>query len=40
MSDPSLDYEALKSRLKSTWMAGDFGQFAKYSEPAGEQFII
>src|SRR5512133_2467053 len=30
---------ALKAKLKSTWMAGDFGQIAKYLEPDAEQFI-
>ena len=33
------DMEALKARLKATWMAGDFGQIAKASEIAAEQFI-
>lgn len=33
------EIEALKARLKASWMAGDFGQIAKYSEPFAEQFI-
>lgn len=39
MSYVSSEFEALKARLKATWMAGDFGQFAKYSETSVEQFI-
>ncbi len=39
MHSTPLEFEALKTRLKSTWMAGDFGQIAKYSEPAAEEFI-
>ena len=27
------DIDALKSRLKSMWMAGDYGHFAQYLEP-------
>ena len=26
------DFEALKARMKATWMAGDFGLVAKYAE--------
>jgi hypothetical protein len=36
MSD---ELHALKARLKSTWMAGDFGQIARYSQPAADEFI-
>lgn len=39
MATTSSDFEALKARLKATWMAGDFGQIAKGSEIAAEQFI-
>jgi 2-polyprenyl-3-methyl-5-hydroxy-6-metoxy-1,4-benzoquinol methylase len=39
MSTTSSEFEALKARLKATWMAGDFGQIAQYSEPVAEQFI-
>ena len=39
MTTTSSEFEALKARLKATWMAGDFGQIAQYSEPAAEQFI-
>lgn len=33
------DLEALKARLKATWMAGDFGQVAKFIESHAEEFI-
>jgi ubiquinone/menaquinone biosynthesis C-methylase UbiE len=39
MFTTSSEFAALKARLKATWMAGDFGQIAKYSEPIAEQFI-
>jgi len=28
MANTSSEFEALKARLKATWMAGDFGQIA------------
>lgn len=31
--------EALKNMMRSTWMAGDFGQIAKYSAPEAEAFV-
>jgi len=33
------DLIALKQRMKSTWMAGDFGQIARLNEKAGQEFI-
>jgi SAM-dependent methyltransferase len=33
------EMEALKARLRATWMAGDFGQIAKYSEAWADDFI-
>ena len=33
------DLQALKARLKATWMAGDFGQVAKFIESHAEEFI-
>lgn len=39
MSLPQTDIATLKSRLRSTWMAGDFGQIARYTAPAAEQFV-
>src|SRR4028119_2091218 len=31
--------ESLKGRLKATWMAGDYGHFAKYLEPGAMEFL-
>ena len=31
--------EQLKERMKSTWMAGDFGQIAKHAEKEGVRFV-
>jgi SAM-dependent methyltransferase len=33
------EFEALKSRLKATWIAGDFGQIAKATASGAEDFI-
>ena len=33
------DIDTLKSRLKSMWMAGDYGHFAQYLEPGALQFL-
>ena len=33
------EMEALKTRLKSTWEAGDYGVFAKYLEPGALEFF-
>jgi SAM-dependent methyltransferase len=30
---------ALKLRLKSVWMAGDFGRIARFNERSGEEFV-
>jgi ubiquinone/menaquinone biosynthesis C-methylase UbiE len=35
----SPELEALKTRLRATWIAGDFGQIAKFSAIAAEEFI-
>lgn len=35
----STDMDALKARLKSMWMAGDYGHFAKYLEPGALAFF-
>lgn len=37
--DMSPDMEALKARLKSTWMSGDYGHFAQYLEPGALEFL-
>lgn len=39
MTNPMGDLEELKARLKSTWMAGDFGEIAKSVESHAEEFI-
>ena len=39
MTNPIGDFEGLKARLKSTWMAGDFGEIAKSVESHAEEFI-
>lgn len=39
MQTPSPDFAQLKSNLKSTWMAGDFGMIASHAVHAGVEFI-
>lgn len=39
MSQPAIDIDALKSRLKATWMAGDFGLIAKGYEAGAAEFV-
>jgi hypothetical protein len=39
MSQPTTDIDALKSRLKATWMAGDFGLIAKSYETGAAEFV-
>ncbi|HWZ61035.1 MAG TPA: methyltransferase domain-containing protein [Gemmatimonadaceae bacterium] len=36
MTDPLL---GLKARMKATWMAGDFGEVAKFNQPAADAFV-
>jgi ubiquinone/menaquinone biosynthesis C-methylase UbiE len=33
------DIDGLKSRIKATWMAGDYGRVAELTAPAGVEFI-
>ncbi|MGH9631604.1 MAG: class I SAM-dependent methyltransferase, partial [Bryobacteraceae bacterium] len=33
------ELEQLKQRMRATWMAGDFGQIAKYSTKWAEEFV-
>ena len=33
------EMEFLKTRLKATWMAGDYGHFSKYLEPGALEFL-
>lgn len=35
----SPDFDALKAKMKSTWIAGDFGKIAKSIEAGAEEFI-
>ncbi|HEY0721192.1 MAG TPA: class I SAM-dependent methyltransferase [Gammaproteobacteria bacterium] len=35
----TLEMETLKSRLKTSWMAGDYGHFAKFLEPGALEFL-
>ena len=39
MSQPPPDIDALKSRLKATWMAGDFGFIARSYESGAAEFV-
>lgn len=39
MSNTSSEFEALKARLKATWMAGDYGVFATYMEPGALEIL-
>ena len=35
----SMDFEQLKERFRGMWMAGDFGQIARYSAKGAEEFV-
>jgi SAM-dependent methyltransferase len=39
MSAANPEMESLKTRLKSMWMTGDFGQIAKIIEASAEEFV-
>jgi SAM-dependent methyltransferase len=39
MDATSPDFAQLKAGMKSTWMAGDFGEIAKFSAKEGEAFV-
>jgi ubiquinone/menaquinone biosynthesis C-methylase UbiE len=39
MSTAAPGFEQLKRGMQATWMAGDFGQIAKYSEKGAEEFV-
>jgi SAM-dependent methyltransferase len=39
MSSMTPEMEALKTRLKATWMSGDYAQFAKPMEPGALEFL-
>jgi len=39
MGTPAPQLEQMKQGMKATWMAGDFGQIAKYTAAAADDFI-
>jgi SAM-dependent methyltransferase len=39
MSTMTLEMTTLKHRLKTTWMSGDYGHFARYLEPGALEFL-
>jgi ubiquinone/menaquinone biosynthesis C-methylase UbiE len=39
MQTSAPDLDQLKSRMKATWMAGDFGQIANFTAAEGENFV-
>ena len=39
MNTMTAEMEALKARLKATWMSGDYGHFAKFLEPGALEFL-
>jgi len=39
MTNLSPEMETLKTRLKATWMAGDYGHFAQYLEPGAMEIF-
>jgi SAM-dependent methyltransferase len=38
-AQPAIDIDALKSRMRATWMAGDFGLIAKGYETGAAEFV-
>jgi ubiquinone/menaquinone biosynthesis C-methylase UbiE len=39
MQNATSGLEQLKQRMRGTWMAGDFGQIARYTAKAAEEFV-
>lgn len=39
MEQISPEMQALKARLKTTWMSGDYAHFAQYLEPGAREFL-
>ena len=37
--DAQIGFEQLKQRMRGTWMAGDFGQIARFSAKGAEGFV-
>jgi len=40
MQPAPIDISALKTRMRDTWMSGDFGVIARYAEKAMEGFVL
>ena len=39
MSSVPANLQTIKEKMKATWMAGDFGQIARYNAKAAEEFV-
>lgn len=39
MRDAQIGLEQLKQRMRDTWMAGDFGQIARYAAKGAQEFV-
>jgi SAM-dependent methyltransferase len=39
MSTMTAEMHVLRTRLKATWMSGDYGHFARYMEPGAMEFL-
>jgi len=35
----AIDFDLMKAKMRETWMAGDFGQIARYAEKGAEEFV-
>ena len=36
---PAIGFDQIKQRMRSSWMAGDFGQIARYTEKCADEFV-
>jgi ubiquinone/menaquinone biosynthesis C-methylase UbiE len=39
MQPAQIDFDQIKQRMRGAWMAGDFGQIARYSSKFAEEFV-
>jgi len=39
MQPAQIDFDQIKQRMRGAWMAGDFGQIARYSAKFAEEFV-
>ena len=39
MQPSNVDFDQIKQRIRGAWMAGDFGQIARYSAKSAEEFV-